>query len=1165
MQFNNSSLNLKKKHSLSLFERFQNSLNVFSKLSKKLKLTPSKTKEDFESYRKWTGLRRYIDLGEDQHNFFEGLATDEEYAKYSLILDTVSTKFSYYYDIPGPVRASELNSHPQYGADIEFSMATIHYGAWADKQRVPIQNMFFPPFARDSEPSKKPTPGQLREYDGFKVNILTNDEIIFRVPTREPSKDKLNLKTHNPNQNQQSSNSKSTRPFGWIELKLAPNSSISLFTSFLSLKERGWPNGLSAVFMQPELRSSVNHDILYMADIHTIEADIGFPLKWNGECEWRFNNFSSNGKIFFLREHTLLFSDIFTDFASGPATPYEQFRPFKYFIDWDLVNYKLYLNVNDSNIINNPLDFNSNKYLSFQGESLKIKLMVPLLGQFTKFTSVEFEIFAPYFDLTLDLPPWHTSSAFIDNSYVIGRASEFTINGSYSYYSDIEVNSANHIVLRCKGDDVTLKMYGSLVKYVFVVRENYLGDNFHFKTFEEYNNDLLNNSPKDTTYNTQNNSSTSVNNNSVDSDETLREEHDYWGMIKTDNDVDVLFSFAARNALLVLPHDVYGCKSHIGLSFDYFDADIRFTNYYMDMQADFSEVRGKYVHLEGDNEDTMLLDIPNYVKTFKVREDPHITLDELSVHGHRMFGIPPTEITYYCNWRVATNSIEVNSPPQFLGYLGQSIGVFVMGFKDLQNALHSSIPIVYDALSFTFDCPSLQIRLNCDSGKSHIIKMEPLLVNMNDFNNIRYTSKLSVSIPVLEVMIIDRTSDQLISMFKTSLNLDNITRKPKFQETRKFQQEHIRFNDAPFHRVPYLLFNETKDTNYNEAYCSMLVTISLPDGHYPINRYTKRIFDAKNSSDASLLSTLSGSDASLADSVNIELGNLFVSPTIHYEEGDFAPESQNDHRFKYDNMILTFSDVVGYTTPESLHAIAQFEEELIQTDFRMLMDVFERKTVKNLAAQMLQICMHDTFRIVAPSVNISIGNFSGTNQEELLKSAENVPVINVLIDEPSLALSESTLRTKLDNGEFFMETKLSSAFSIKNISLNISSPKDFALPINLNIKDVEFWSNEDDKTDIFSVSIEDVLFNLNESQFTWLISYFEQMMEQIDTALKTFESNKHRKDKLEASFIYRLGVASKDLKIDHDSEVLTKPAYLIRSLKEHINPGSKDSRQNSIT
>ena len=302
--------------------------------------------DDDEMTRQWIGLKRYVGSLEDDIRMYDTMSNNEEYAKYSLILDTVSTTISYYYDIPGTVTSKSTNIYSEFGVDIVFSQATIHYGAWADKQRVPLQSMFFPTVARDSEPSKPQSPGDLRQYNGFRMNITTHDEIIFRIPTREPSKDKevLNGQTLN---NLPHNTTKTTRSFGWLELKLGPNSTIGLFTAFTCLKEKGWINQITAGFNLPEVRSSVNHDVVFVADSHSINADVGFPLEWNGKCNWTFDNHSRNAKFFFLREHTLLLSDIFTDFASGDPIPYEQFKLFDYNLNWDFDNYFLYLNVNE--------------------------------------------------------------------------------------------------------------------------------------------------------------------------------------------------------------------------------------------------------------------------------------------------------------------------------------------------------------------------------------------------------------------------------------------------------------------------------------------------------------------------------------------------------------------------------------------------------------------------------------------------------------------------------------------------------------------------------------------------------------------------------------------------------------------------------------------------
>lgn len=362
------------------------SLKRFQKLFHKFLVQRLISKKDSNINEEWRGLRRYIDDFQDER--LMNLATIEEYAKYSILLDSVSTQLIYYYDVPGLNTTSSLKQKrsPKFGVDLIVSMGTFHYGPWADRQRGPLHALLFPALARDSEPSPAPESwGTQRTYDGFYFNLMVKDELIIRTPTRELSKDREQL----AHQASEKANQKITRPFGWFELKLAAASKISSFNSYKAF-ENGWPNRVTCFFRKPEMRSSVNHDVFFLADEHTMDCDINFPLKWNGDTTWTFNNKSKNGQLFYLRDHAFLMTDLLSDFASGTPPPYEQFRPFQYNINWDIENYKLHFNVNDHNIINNALDFSNNKYICFHGKNLGIVSTIPLLGNFAKSTTIDY-------------------------------------------------------------------------------------------------------------------------------------------------------------------------------------------------------------------------------------------------------------------------------------------------------------------------------------------------------------------------------------------------------------------------------------------------------------------------------------------------------------------------------------------------------------------------------------------------------------------------------------------------------------------------------------------------------------------------------------------------------------------------------------------------------
>ncbi|GMG18522.1 unnamed protein product [[Candida] boidinii] len=374
--------------------------------------------EDEDDDGEWLGLERYL----TSDNNIVSLQ-DLEYGKYSKLLESNFANMHYYYDSPGlvPINQTKLDPSqgidignggfaPETGIELGLSGTTIHYGPWADRQRFHLHKMIFPSLCRDAEEFEKLKPGMKRQYAGFNVFVEILDESIIRIPFREPSKDAVYL--HNPDY----VNSSISRPFGWLELKMEKGSTISTHTSYIPTIENGWENKLGISLIEPEVRSSTNHEILFKAKKHSISADIGYPLKWNGETTWTFRNNSYDADIFLLREHITLCIDLFDDFGSGDPTPYELFRPFHYKIFWNITNYAIYLNINQRNIVNNPLDFSENTYLSFQGTNLSLDVHVPFDTIFRKSNTIDYKLKTSYFDLVLDSPPWHTCNNFLSKN-----------------------------------------------------------------------------------------------------------------------------------------------------------------------------------------------------------------------------------------------------------------------------------------------------------------------------------------------------------------------------------------------------------------------------------------------------------------------------------------------------------------------------------------------------------------------------------------------------------------------------------------------------------------------------------------------------------------------------------------------------------------------------
>ncbi|CCG24217.1 Csf1 protein [Candida orthopsilosis Co 90-125] len=1073
----------------------------------------------------WKGLRRYIGDSEDPV-ITTLLTSDEQYAKYSLILDSTSTRFVYFYDSPGiqPSSTSCIEREaPESGLEIEISFGTIHYGPWADRQRIPLQNMLFPSLARDSVPTSDfLKAGLKRDYEGFKVTVIVRDELVLRIPTREASKDKEFLK-QNPNHQ---AFQKTARPFGWLELKVAEGSNVGSFTSFISNQEKGFPNKLKVNLSSPEIRSSVNHDVLYSADSHEINADIALPSQWNGKCNWSFDQVSLNPRLFLLREHLFLLSDLFTDFASGEPQPYENFRPFLYKINWKLINYELYLNVNDSNIINNPLDFNSNKYLSFQGEELNINLSIPLNGASTKKTTISYFLDTSHFDLILDTPPWHTVNTFLKGSNVVGKSGQFSVQGDYTFYSAVEVNTSNCIEINCFGEDICLKFFGFVIRYLFTVKDNYFGEHVHFKTFEEYNyGSVSSESSKDVQSQT----------------ESTVDDKDLWKMFKTENDVDVLFKFQVRNGLMLLPRNLYSCSSHIGLHFDTLDVDMRFCNYYMDMQVDFSPISG--VLNSADVEPSDLMDVACYVDKY-LQNNVDMQVDGFTVHSHRMFSAPPEEVTFWCKWDFCFGDWVIDSSPYFLQYMISGLSNFSVGFKDQANALEELFPPAFDAANFSIRFSKFILRLRPDAFSFVEVILDDILLSVNDVPNMRYSSKLVVSIPGISSKIVevdDRKSEKIMAALNTSIVFTNICQKVDMIGLRDTREFHVRDGDAPFHRAPFLLFENFRDSFYRRNKGCLLTTMSLPKVHVPLTEATSDRWMPKGSS-----SSTSSDTSSLTSSKSSDL----EFPTVNYCDGDFCPSYSVDPDTEYDNLILEIGDVKSFLSPASLPIIYKVAQTLEDFDLESVMDQVGSTTIKGLQSLMSSSKEIKNLRLVNHNLVLYLGQYHLENVDNLEAFYHDKDRIVLRTSNISLALSSKTqLTTK--SGQIDLEESITIAYHMSFLSLSCQQKNKHQLAFVINIQDIEGWLNKIKESAEGSTRYDylDGDFDVNQAQ--WLAGFLKQFSKSLEQEMTMFE-NLQSKRETHANLVHALTVASSEYAIDHDPDVLTRPAYFLRLKSEHI-------------
>ncbi|KAI1770873.1 hypothetical protein F4818DRAFT_224256 [Hypoxylon cercidicola] len=755
----------------------------------------------------WQGLSRYLnDDDEDDKLRWSSV----EYGSVNTVVDSPRAEVTIYWDVPGKVAPDGL-SHPFKGGDdlsgdingtaapawaIEVSVkgGTVNYGPWADRQRAELQRVFFPGLCKDAVPAKRLSPGADRVPTRFKFYLQLDEEVMLRVPTREDSKNwrwkkeavTLKQRRKEGNRRDRGRDRKSAtttaaeqRPYGWLEVKIASNTTVS-YTMDMLAKSTGYTNTLKIDLPSTEVSTSVNHGLLWKSGRQQISCDLSTPLKWNGLRTWRFDIESDGLELFILRDHIFLLIDLIDDWGSGPPSEYLLFTPFKYLLNLRLLHLKLYLNVNDVNIVNDPTSFEENTYLILSSPCLVVDTCIPLDNYRPAKTAIPFRVTVDPLRLDLHLPPWNTQATFMI-SKEIGHLENLMIEGSYHYNATTSPANTDTLVLDVAGQSPTVYLYGFLIRYLLQMKDNYFGDHIHFRTLDEHQAALRAKAAD------------------PEAQPADRPPH------KKSNDLDVMLAIHADDPRVFLPANMYSAKRHILIEAASLGVDLRFTNYYMDLELNFSPLS-----LSLGDEDGGATSPSSTVSSTQ------LFIDGFNVYGHRLFGLPPSEPTYLCNWDLKVGSVTGDCSTDFLTTLIRGGKSFGFSFDDDENALipYSSI-VMYDVTFLQVFVESVQIWVRVDEA-AFLFSTGTIDVNFNDWARTHYSRRADIKVPDLEIACVNSESatrhrSRLRSrvdadvLVRTNVHFALIGRKYDFAEERRLQQELVRRHDQRTHRTDFLL------------------------------------------------------------------------------------------------------------------------------------------------------------------------------------------------------------------------------------------------------------------------------------------------------------------------------------------------------------------------
>lgn len=782
---------------------FSSSVETFSSASSSRRPSIAEFRPDHD--RQWQGLSRYLDDDEAGGN---AKWSSFEYATVTTILDSPEATVSYHWDEPGKVpepyllpRAGNTHSNdingsrpPGWGIDVAVKGAFVNYGPWADRQRAELQKVFFPGLCKDAVPAKKLKSGDTRVATSLKIYIQLDDDTVLRVPIREESKNwkwkaqadtmtarlnEQNKRNEKGRKNKSKSNQAGPeiRPFGWLDIKMSSNATIN-YTMDMVASQSGFSNNLKLDLPALEVTTSVNHGLLARSLGQQFSCDLSNPLGWNALHTWKFDFTSQGVELFILREHIFLLIDLVDDWTTGPPPDYLTFVPFRYLLNLQFGNFKLYLNVNDANIINSPSDLDDNTFLVIFGTELTAGLCLPIDNYRPHRNAVSFDVNAHTGGLYLNVPSWNTQSTFLHNKE-LAQLQGLGIKGKYEYCDTTSIANTDTAVIDVSAQTLECQIYGFFIRYLLKVKDNYFGEDMHFKTLEEYQQ-------------------------IANSDDIAAATLALKPPFKRSNDLDVFFTINVAQTGALLPANLYSADRHVRIDIASISADLRFTNYYMDLNVTLSPMSFSLGRLGVDPNDP------------DASSATQLYIDGLEVYGNRLFGLPPTEPTYICNWDFGVGEITGEATMDFLCELASSVQAIGFSFDDDENALPALIPLVeHDVTFLRAAIERVHVWVHVEDS-AFLASTSKISIKFDNWARQVYSAKLRLLVPELIVSCVDAESasrhrsrpDQPVethAYISTHIDLTMFSRSADFQKDRELQQAHIRREDSRTHRTPYLL------------------------------------------------------------------------------------------------------------------------------------------------------------------------------------------------------------------------------------------------------------------------------------------------------------------------------------------------------------------------
>ncbi|CAO3595340.1 unnamed protein product [Absidia cylindrospora] len=660
----------------------------------------------------------------------------EDYAKIESFVECSQMALCYYADNPGPVPNTVSNGNtgigldigngglpPEWGLRLSLWNAVFNYGPWTDKQRSSIQDYFFPNAHRTNLSTTPLLPGEIRVPTSFDFTMDFMTDAKVRMPTKEVSKDwkytgdipDLDI----------DKDGYYARPYGWLDIKFKEGSSLKTATPFVS-NEQGYVATINLDLKSVDVTTSVNFANLIHADGFKLHVDMTSPLVWNEHRTWLFDAKLKSPEIYLLRDHVFLIQDLIKDWTSGPPADLLHFIPITYELQLDISQGSIYLCVNEHNIINYPNSTDDNAYIILCFQKLRFTTSLPFVTYQPEVLSIKYDAHLEQLRGIFSLQSSHTWSSFMsEEDSQLASCMSITLQGSYESYSTIDVlrhiESAN---LKLKFEGAVVKLFGTVIRYLLILRDNYVGNSLHFCTIDEYRQRRAD----------------------PDAYMELRKKESEAKPMSDPFELYLLCDF--EDGALILPENLYECSHYSQLEFQELQVELRNLDIYMDMYVTISPI----TWTRDSN--------PNPTARrghFKMKNarDPrnYLYIDETNIHAHRLFGPLPETATYLCHWEFDVGSVKGELKPSFLMGTASFAQTFVYNLIDEDNAVSSDMgPVDYPDVTFaTARIRQVDIYLMTQNSATQLQLQNGVNVEFDNLTNEKYNQKVGVYVPGISI------------------------------------------------------------------------------------------------------------------------------------------------------------------------------------------------------------------------------------------------------------------------------------------------------------------------------------------------------------------------------------------------------------------------------